>query len=123
MAQPLTKRYRDGRAYSRPKAIEAAIDKLLTEKDLDTLTRRARVPEQSSPDFIASECLVHLIRNARRRNDEATMNALLPPLLRRCESVLISRVSKDLPNVEDIREEILGRFGELFAADGTGTNP
>lgn len=122
MAQPLTKHYPDGRRYSRPEPIETAIESLLTE-NLETLSDRAGIHDPSSPAHIASECLVHLIRDARRRDDEATMNALLPPLLRRCESVLLSKVSKGLPNAQEIREEILGQFSELFAEDGSGPNP
>jgi hypothetical protein len=122
MALPLNKHYPDGRPYSRPGPIEAAIDCLLAE-NLDTLSRRARIHDRSSPEYIESECLVHLIRDARRRDDEATMYALLPPLLRRCESVLLSKVSKDLPNAQEIREEILGQFSETFAEDGSGPDP
>jgi DNA-directed RNA polymerase specialized sigma24 family protein len=122
MATPLTKRYRNGDLYERPKVIEDAIKNLLNES-LENLTRRANIPDTSSPDYIPSECIVHFIRGARRRDDEPMMTALLPVLLRRCESILLSKISKDLPRAEEIREEILGQFGELFAADGNGSNP
>ena len=118
MARPLNKCYPDGSRYSRPEKIESSINGLLAE-NIDTLSRRAGLHE-SSPEYIASECLVHLIRDARRRDDEPAMTALLPLLLRRCESILLSKVSKDLPHAEEIREEILGRFGEVLAADGSG---
>src|SRR5882757_7077807 len=102
MALPLKKCYPNGNRYFRPEKIETAIDNLLA-INLDAVNRRAGIHDRSSPDYIESECLVHLIRDARRRDDEATMYALLPPLLRRCESVLISKVSKDLPNAQEIR--------------------
>lgn len=121
MARPLNKRYLDGTLYSRPEKIESSINRLLTE-NIDAVTQRIGLPE-SSPNYIASECLVHLIRDARRRDDEPTMTALLPPLLRRCEIILLSKISNNLPYAEEIREEILGQFSELFAADGVGNNP
>jgi hypothetical protein len=122
MALPLKKRYLDGRSYFRPPAIEAATDELLAQ-DGETVVRRAAIQERTSPEYVPSECLVHLVRNARRRDDEATMSLLIPMLLRRCESNLRSKVSSELPNAEGIREEILGQFSELFAEDGTGPNP
>jgi DNA-directed RNA polymerase specialized sigma24 family protein len=122
MALPLKKRYLDGRNYFRPPAIEAETDEVLAQ-DGETVIRRAAIQERTSPEYLPSECLVHLIRNARRLDDEATMSLLIPILLRRCESNLRSRVSSELPNAESIREEILGQFSELFAADGAGANP
>ena len=122
MATPLNKHYPDGRPYFRPPPVEAAIDELLGQ-DFATACRRAAIPDRNSPEYVPSEALVHLIRDARRRNDEAAMNILLPILLRRCESNLRIKVSSDLPNAEDIREEILGQFSELFAADGVGSDP
>jgi DNA-directed RNA polymerase specialized sigma24 family protein len=122
MALPLNKHYPDGRRYFRPPPVEAAIDDLLAQ-DPAVVSVRAAIQDRGSPEFVQSESLVHLIRDARRRNDEATMNLLIPPLLQRCEANLRSKVSSDLPNAEDIRDEILAQFSELFAADGTGRNP
>ena len=122
MPTPLNKHYPDGRPYFRPPAVEAAIDELLGQ-DFATACRRAAITDRDSREYVPSEALVHLIRDARRRNDEASMDVLLPILLRRCESNLRTKVSSDLPNAEYIREEILGLFSELFAADGAGSNP
>lgn len=117
MATPLTKHYKNGRLYERPSHIEKAITNLNNES-LENLARRANIRETSSPDYILSECVVHLIREARQRDDEPMLTALLPVLLRRCERNLLSKISNDLPRAEEIREEILGQFAELFAADG-----
>ncbi len=117
MATPLTKRYENGDPYKRLPHIERAINSLQSESP-ENLTRRASIRETKSPDYIQSECIVHLIREARWRDDEPILTTLLPVLLRRCESNLMSKISKDLPRAEEIREEILGRFAELFAADG-----
>ena len=119
MARELTKLDKNGERYRRPPTIEATIDAALTQ-DLSTLQRRASVHNRSSPDFLPPEALVHLIREARRRDDTDTMNSLLRPLLARCARTLRSKVHGDeLPNPEAIREEILSQFAELFAIDGT----
>src|ERR1041384_7698722 len=119
---PLTKCDPNGNVYKRPQQIESAITNLLG-KNTETIANRANIQDVSDPDYVPSECIVHLIRAARRREDEPAMTALLPPLLRRCESILISKISQDLPNVDEIREEVLGQLSELFAADGGGDNP
>ena len=122
MALALNKHDTDGRRYRRRPAVEAAIDALL-KQDIEIVCRQADIQDRRSSEFIAPECMVHLIREARRRNDETSMNRFLLPLLRRCEASLLSRVSNQFPNAQDIREEVLGQFGELFASDGRGTNP
>jgi len=51
--------------YTRPKTIEAAIDEAM-KQNLDTLIEHARIAKSSVPGFLPLECLVHLIRAARR---------------------------------------------------------
>ena len=123
MIPPLTKKDKDGNLYTRPTGILTAIDAAI-QQDIATLRRRAAISKVDSPDFVPMECLVHLIREARRRQDEQTMSTLLPLLLARCEAVLI-RKSPDSsrPNAIEIREEILSEFSLLFAEDGSGENP
>jgi uncharacterized protein (DUF2267 family) len=122
MATPLRKRYQNGDIYKRPDVIEDAINNLLNES-LENLSRRTTISNASSPDYVPSECIIHFIRAARRRDDEPMMTALVPVLLRRCESILLSKISSDVPRAEEIREEILGQFAELLAADGISDNP
>lgn len=118
MARPLTKKDGNGTLYTRPATIEAAIDEAMRE-DLDTLIRRAKISKRSSPGFVPLECLVHIIRDARRRGDQGMMSVLMPIMLGRCEAILIRKIPSDyLPNAEDVREEILGELGVLFAEDG-----
>jgi hypothetical protein len=119
MARPLTKRKTDGSSYVRPVSIEAAIDQALPE-DAGSLARRATIPKRASPGFIPLECLVHLIREARRRGDAVTRDALLNVLFERCTAILNARITTDdVENAEEVREEILGDFGVLFAEDET----
>src|SRR5580704_19792038 len=118
MAQLLTKRDRNGTLYARPSEIDAVIDAAMRE-DRDTLMRRARIQRRTSTGFLPLECLVYLIRDARRRNDENTMSDLMPILLGRCEAILRAKLTPDdLPTAEDVRGEILGEFAVLFAEDG-----
>lgn len=123
MIPPLTKKNKEGNLYTRPTGILTAIDGAI-QQDIATLRRRAPIWKVDSPDSIPMECLVHLIRAARRRRDEQTMSILLPPLLARCEAMLIRKIpDRSRPNAIDIREEILGEFSVLFAEDGSGENP
>jgi len=117
MARALTKKDQDGKLYTRPVFVEEKIDGALGQ-DLPTLLRRSQVTHKSNPDFLPLECLVHLIREFRRQDNQHAMSVLLPILLRRCESILKSKVPDDYaPMAEDVREEILGEFSLLFAED------
>ena len=62
MAKSLMKRDQAGNIYKRPPSIEAKIDTVLG-KNTSTLQQLAMLGRRS-PDYIPSECLVHLIRNA-----------------------------------------------------------
>jgi len=123
MARALTKRDHNGKLYSRPPSVEANIQVALVQ-DLATLKRRAQIADHGRLDFLPSEVLVHLIREALRNHDGDATDALLPPLLARCEVNLRRTLPEDrVPNAPYQREELLGQFAELFAADGTGDNP
>lgn len=120
MAQALTKTDRSGKPYTRPGDVVAAIDAAI-KQDLNTLTMRARVSDPNKSEFLPMECLVHLLRDAGRRRDDHAMRMLMPPFLARCESVLRSAIpDNSLLNAVDIRQDILGDFGLLFAEDGSG---
>jgi RNA polymerase sigma factor (sigma-70 family) len=117
MAQPLTMTYPDGKPYRRPAEIEITIDAALAQ-DLKTQYDRALIRDFASPDYLPSECLLHLIRDAQRRNDERAFNGLLPRLLARCEANLNARVDSKLRQAPQLRKDILGDFAELIATDG-----
>jgi hypothetical protein len=123
MTGPLTKKDKDGNLCTRPLKIEQAID-LAMKQETAALQERAQVADEKSPDYLPTECLVHITREAKRGGDERRMSALLPWLLARCEAILFKRIhDKSRPNAAAIREEILGEFGVLFAEDGSGQNP
>jgi DNA-directed RNA polymerase specialized sigma24 family protein len=108
--------------FVRPSSVETALALAVTQ-DLATLRRRAALC-RSDPEHLASECLVHLIRRANRRRDDATMNAMFVVLLTRCEWILKAKVQDGaFVDAEALREDILGAFGELLGADGTGDDP
>jgi DNA-directed RNA polymerase specialized sigma24 family protein len=123
MVRPLTKVSRSGELYTRPATIETAIAAALG-FDRITLEQRAAVTDRNSPEYIPSECLVHLIRKKHRETNAPARDQLLNILLRRCEARLARTLPDDrIPNAAFVRDEALGRLGELFAEDGTGDNP
>lgn len=117
MARPLTKTDHDGHCYTRPSSVEGAIDAAIGQ-DLQTLTLRAAITNRVSPEFLPLECLVHLIRDARRSGDDDAMSALLSSLLKRCDAILKKKLPTDeAGDWEDVRAEVLGDFSLLFAED------
>ena len=117
MARPLTKRKKDGTPYVRPRSVERALDCALLLAP-DVLIERAYIDDQSRAEYLSSECLVHIIREANRRRDVNLRNQLLTPLLLRCERILRAKIPVSIwPNAAELREEVLGQFGELIAVD------
>lgn len=121
MARPLTK-HKDRVRYARPPIVETNIDDALR-SDPATLRRRLLVTDRSAPDYLRSECLIHLMREAHRAGDDQRRDSLLPILLDRCEAILKAKVSEQLPNAAGLREEVLSEFCELLIADGSGDDP
>jgi hypothetical protein len=118
MARPLLKKNEKG-VLTRPPGIEAKIDAALTQ-DWATLSRRARVTDPRSPDFLPSECLVHLIREAIRREDDRVASVLMPQLLNRAEANLLRTVPDSrMRDAEAVRQEILSSLALMFTEDGS----
>ena len=114
MVRPLTKRTQKGRPYVRPPAVEAAIRGALRE-DRETLRRRLEITDFRSPEHLSSECLVHLSRDACRKEDDRRMNAVIPVLLGRCEAILRTKIPDSEPGAGEMREAVLDRFTEVLA--------
>jgi hypothetical protein len=119
MVRPLIKKKQNGEQYTRPPGIEAKIDKALGQ-DVRTLATWAHITDNRSSEYLPSECLVHLIRDAIRGGDDRVATALMRPLLIRCEANLRTKVSDgQIRNAVALREEVLSSFGLMFAEDGT----
>lgn len=123
MARPLTNYEATGNLYKRPRKIETQIDEIIA-LDVSSLKERLQVTDRKTSGYISSECLVHLVRSARQSGDQQRINCALPVLLGRCEANLLSKIPDGrLPDAASIREEVLGKFSELFASDGSGERP
>lgn len=122
MARPLRKCTTGGSAYTRPPDIEAAIDQALA---LDAATRlaRAEILDRKAQGFLPKEALVHLIRDAKRADDQGTLTKLFTILARRCEPILAAQVPDSYPHAQDIRADTLSKLGKLIAEDETGKDP
>lgn len=117
MVQPLVKKSKKGKPYLRPPEIEAAIAAAL-KQDLATLSGRAAISKATNPQYLPSEVLVYLIRDALRRADERTYNTLLKLLIHRCMINMYKHVPENQGlDASFVREEVIGRLGELFGDD------
>ncbi len=115
MPRPLTKTKVSGELYARPPGVEAAIE-LAISQDSAVLRDRASVNDRDSPRYLPSECLLYLIRTCSQELRDLR-DELLFFIFSRCEALAKTGVLETLPNSEEIREEILGRFAELIARD------
>ena len=114
MARPLSKK-----DLTRSPGIERKIDVALTQ-DWATLSRRARDTNPQSGDFLPSECLVHLIRDAIRRGEDRIARVLMPQLLKRAEANLERTVPDSrMRDAESVRHEVLSNLAMKFTQDGT----
>lgn len=123
MIEPLRKRTLDGQPYARPVLIQSRLGALL-ELPREKILELIRIRDRNAPGYVPSECLVYLLRAARRDNREQWFNALYGKLLERVLRRLPKADSSDgvtrsFKN-ETIRDDILGRMGELIAADRSG---
>jgi hypothetical protein len=120
--RPLRKRRPDGRAYTRPSEIDAAIDEALA-RDAETRIARAELRERKAEGFLPKEVLVYLIREAKHADDQATLTKLFAILARRCEAILVSQIPDSYPHGSDIRADTLSDLGVLIASDETRSDP
>ena len=118
MARALQKITKQGVGYRRPLEIEASIRRALGE-DLTEQLRRARITDPNDPDFMCSECLLHLAREARIVGNKQALDRLLPPLLKRCERRLEKTIPGHDANAREKRQDLLNEFGLLLAHAGT----
>lgn len=123
MARPLTKIDSDGALYVRPSGVETQLEEA-SRLSLADLRNRLRITDRNDPSHLRSECLVHLIREGRRSDDQALMSAVLPVLLGRCEANLLVKVPDGgVQDAAGVRQAILDDLAELFVVDGSGDFP
>ena len=100
-----------------------AIDQALG-VNIEDIIVKAEVTEWFEEGYIRPECLVYLIRNARRNGDDDIMGRLLFQLWKRCEEKLKKRFCNHPAGVaEEITGKILCDLTELFMKDGEGEMP
>lgn len=124
MALPLTRvSKKTGKIYVRPADVEAQIDLVLALGFSEAL-RRSKIVDPASPDFLCSECLTHLVRQAKRTGLDRESEAFLMLLLERCRANLRGTIRQDgVPNPEQLRDEILQHLAMMFAEDAiTGSD-
>jgi hypothetical protein len=88
MVRPLTKCNRQGVPYKRLPAIEASVAQALLDP-LTTLVSRSASTDRGDPQYLDTEVLVHLIRNALSTSDSAASTALVGCLGIRCMRSLL----------------------------------
>ena len=118
MARPLTRvSKKTGELYIRSVDVEAQIDRALTTGFPEAL-RRATINDRTSQEYLYSESLVHLVREAKRTGWDRESEALLLLLLERCEANLRGTIRQDgVPNAQQLRDEILQHLAMMFAED------
>lgn len=117
MPRPLEKLSLDGSPYTRPASVESAIEEALG-LDEPALASRAEI-ERRQPGYLPNECIVHLIREAKRAGDQKKTAQMFRILSKRCLRNLKVTVSEQLPGADELREDVLSRLLELIAIDGT----
>jgi hypothetical protein len=122
---PLTKRTKDGNLYRRPSEIEGALERILALGREEILAAVA-VQDRSRPDFVPSECLLHLVRKTASDNNERYFERLYVALMRRVDRALPRAEHRMGDNVGldvtrgKIRHQVRDRFEELLVRDRQG---
>lgn len=114
MVPPLAMRDANGRRYTRPPEVDAAIETSLA-LDRDQLLRAARISHSRESGFLPLECLVHLVRAALEKEDDALSNALLNILFERCAAMLVATIpDARSQRAADLRQDVMDRFVDKF---------
>ena len=124
---PLTRTRRDGTTYTRRPEIEEALGRLLSSSRQEVLAALA-VRDSNSPDYIQSECIVHLIRRTRYDNDGAYFERLYRELIRRLDAAAPRLRGERLGETENVhwanaRDALRDAFNERLATDKREPGP
>ncbi|KQP32828.1 hypothetical protein ASF25_17575 [Methylobacterium sp. Leaf100] len=89
----------------------------------DAILERLQVRTRGATAYVPSECLVYLLREARRGNNTAWFNRLYSVLDLRVRNSLSHTVrAGSVSDVEGVREEVRSRFNRTLAL-GLGPEP
>lgn len=113
---PLTKNRKDGQTYARrPSTTQSLLD--LAAWSRDDILRRLDQRDQRHPDFIETECVVYLLREANRQGNRSDwFNRLFEHLDRRLDQNLRWAIAYGAINdAESLREDIKQEFYVLLA--------
>lgn len=106
--RPLTKRTNDGRPYERSQEVEAQILASL-QLTRELLLERAQVRDYHSPSFLSEECLIYLIREYHRQNEEHIVRSLLEILFMRCTRFIRKLLlNLDPPLADEAFDDVIG---------------
>jgi hypothetical protein len=104
LAKPLRAITKDGRRYTRRPDVEAEIDRSIGQP-LEVIRQRLLVASAQSPDYLNSECVMHLLREAFEQDDSERAGVLYDHLMRRVERIVYAKVDGRL-NVGDIYDAV-----------------
>lgn len=122
MLNPLTKIASDGTTYSRRPEITTLLEEL-SAASRDAILERLQVRTRGAAAYIPSECLVYLLREARRGNNTGWFNRLFSVLDLRVRNSLRHTVREgSVSDAESVREEVRSRFNRTLAL-GLGPEP
>lgn len=116
---PLRKRQKDGSLYCRRPEVEAVLPALVGLPAL-ALVERARVADADDPDYLSSECIVHLLR--REDLGEEPLRELFVTIRRRIMHAVpvFPRRAAGTSNLgerssdKEIQEYVLQKFSEML---------
>lgn len=115
MHRQLTRTREDGTLYVRPDEIEKKLGAVL-ELDRDTLQRRFHILDRRDVEYVPSECIIYLLREAMLDNRSTWFETVYKALFKRCALRLQFKVSKGLfRDADTVREEIMGQFALCLA--------
>jgi hypothetical protein len=120
---PLTRKKKDGTPYTRPDNVEALLT-VLGKLPREAILDRAHIRDRKNPNYVPSECLVHLIRASRAENSEAWFERLYKVLADRVMRAVPAAASGSTTSAIDerIRDAVFDRFVELLAKDRAEPN-
>jgi hypothetical protein len=117
---PLRKYDKDGKVYTRLPETEATLGKLLA-LSFEDLVARCVIEECENPDYVPSECLLHLLRQYRSKPfeqcSEVLFRTLLARLMRALPPAAYCNGEKEDLTQGNVRDEGRGRFLEMLARD------